>query len=109
MTQGCHHIGRADGNPPHDRQTKPLWHLARESKSSVEHPLPPFLYPHWHFAFRIATFLGPVIKSQAVLADFDKAKPGIVSRVQTIAFGGDAVAEELSLTTIGIVIELLHD
>jgi hypothetical protein len=32
-----------------------------------------------------------------VLADFDKAKTRIVTRVQTVAFGGNAVAVELSL------------
>jgi len=44
-----------------------------------------------------------------VLADFDKAKARTVTRVQIIAFGGDAIAVELSLTTVGIVIELFHD
>jgi hypothetical protein len=44
-----------------------------------------------------------------VLADFDQAKAGIVTRVQAIAFGGDAIAVELPLTTLGIVVELFHD
>src|SRR5216684_7508991 len=109
MTQRCHYMWRADGNAPHDWQVKPLRLLAREPKRPVEHPLPTFLYPHRHFAFCIAPFYGSVIESQAVLADFDQAKAGIVTRVQTIAFGGDAIPVELPLTTIGIVIQLFHD
>src|SRR5258708_7356351 len=109
MTQRCHHIWRADGNPPHDRQTKPLWHLAWRPKRAVEHPSPPFLYPLRYFAFRIAPLFWPVIKSQAVLADLNKAKASIVTRIQAVAFGGDAIAMEMSLATIGIVIELFDD
>jgi hypothetical protein len=88
---------------------KPLRLLAWKPKSAVKHPLPPFLYPDGHLAFRIAPFFGPVIESQPVLADFDKAKARIVNGVQTIPLGGDAIAVELPLTTIGIVIEFFHD
>jgi len=88
---------------------KPLRLLAWKSKSAVEHPLPTFLYPGCHVAFRIAPFYWPVIESQAVLTDLDKAKAGIVARVQPIPLGGDAIAVELSLVPIGIVIKLFHD
>jgi hypothetical protein len=84
-------------------------HPAWKPESAVEYPFPPFLDPYPHFTCGIAPFFGCVIEAQTVLADFDKAKTGIVGRAQTIAFGGDAIAVELSPATIGIVIELLHD
>jgi hypothetical protein len=78
-------------------------------KSAVEYPFPPFLDPYRHLTFGIATFFRSVVESQTVLADFDEAKTRIVTRVQTIPFGGDAIAVELSLATFGIAIEFLHD